>query len=235
MGDNNHWMSTQTTAYCFIAIAKYTNKFTLDKQTDVSVKIDGNFENISGNDFVYLFNLKNTDHSSPLEIINNGQTPVFARVIRSGTPIEGSEESSSRNIKFSVQYIDLNGKKLNVAKLPQGTNFKAIVTITNPGQRGVYNDLALTQIFPSGWEIINTRLDGSNNPNAGAKYMDIRDDRVMHYFDLQPNQKISFTVLLNASYQGRYYLPSITAEAMYDNAIFANIAGKWVEIIGQGK
>ena len=57
----------------------------------------------------------------------------------------------------------------------------------------------------------------------------------MHYFDLKPNQEGSFTVLLNAAYQGRYYLPSASVGAMYDNSIFANTKGGWVEVVAEGK
>lgn len=235
MGDKDRWMSTQTTAYCFISIAKYSDKFKLEEETKVSLNIGGKTSNVSGTDYVNQVNLAEADKAKVVEITNNGEAPVFARIIRSGIPIEGTEESMNRNIKFTVRYVDQNGNSLNVNKLTQGTNFKAIVTVTNPGQKGYYNELALTQIFPSGWEIINTRLDGSDAGNSLAKYVDIRDDRVMHYFDLKPNQEGSFTVLLNAAYQGKYYLPSASVGAMYDNTIFANTKGGWVEVVSEGK
>ncbi len=233
MGDKNNWMSTQTTAYCFISIAKYADKFKLDEATNVTVTIGGNNSSVKGNDFVNQITISNPDKSASINIQNKGESPVFARVIRSGIPIEGSEEAITRNINLKVVYKDGNGNNLNVASLPQGTNFKAEVTISNPGQKGVYSELALTQIFPSGWEIINTRLDGSDTENSIAKYMDIRDDRVMHYFDLKPNQKTTFTVLLNASYKGRYYLPSISVGAMYDNNVFASKTGRWVSVVDE--
>ena len=231
MGNKDKWMSTQTTAYCFISIAKYADKFKLDEATNVSVSIAGNNSTVSGIDFVNQLSISNPDKNGSISIKNNGEAPVFARLIRSGTPIEGTEELINRNIKLDVVYKDQNGNRLDVAKLPQGTNFKAEVSITNPGQKGMYNELALTQIFPSGWEIINTRLDGSDEGNTIATYMDIRDDRVMHYFDLKPNEKTTFTVLLNASYKGKYYLPSISVGAMYDNSVFANKTGRWVTVV----
>jgi len=40
--------------------------------------------------------------------------------------------------------------------------------------------------------------------------------------------------LLNASYLGKYYLPAVSAEAMYDETIFARVAGQWVEVIKPG-
>ena len=111
----------------------------------------------------------------------------------------------------------------------------ARVTISNPGLRGDYENISLTQIFPSGWEIINTRLDDTDQyaNKDQADYKDIRDDRVMTYFDLDASKSRSFTVRLNASYQGRYYLPAVYAEAMYDNTVAANTVGQWVEVVAQ--
>ncbi len=233
MGDKDQWMSTQTTAYNFIAIAKYADNFKLDEATNVSISIADNSSTVNGTDFVNQVRIANVDKAASISITNNGEAPVFARLISSGTPIKGNEESITRNINLKVVYKDSDGNTINVSKLPQGSNFKAEVTISNPGQKGVYNELALTQIFPSGWEIINTRLDGSESTNTEATYMDIRDDRVMHYFDLKPNQAKTFTVLLNASYKGKYYLPSISVGAMYDNSIFASKAGRWVDVVGE--
>ncbi len=233
MGDKNQWMSTQTTAYSFIAIAKYANKFKLDEATNVTVNIAGSSSTVNGTDFINQVSLTKADKVSTINITNNGEAPIFARLISTGTPVEGNEEAITRNIKLKVLYTDMNGNSINVNKLAQGSNFKANITISNPGQKGVYNELALTQIFPSGWEIINTRLDGSETANAEVTYMDIRDDRVMHYFDLNPNQAKTFTVLLNAAYKGNYYLPSISVGAMYDNSIFATKAGRWVDVVGK--
>lgn len=235
MGDKNRWLSTQTTAYCFVAIAKYADKFKLTGAADINLIMDGKSQQLSGSNFVNLTPVAQPDHTANIQLTNNGQAPVFARLVSSGTPIESSEPDISRNIRLNIRYTDQQGNPLNVTTLPQGTNFKATVTIANPGQKGTYNELALTQIFPSGWEIINTRLEGAGNQSAKAKYMDIRDDRVMHYFDLEPGRQVSFTVLLNAAYQGRYYLPAVVVGAMYDNNIFASKAGKWVKVIGEGK
>ncbi|MEQ9167449.1 MAG: alpha-2-macroglobulin family protein, partial [Fulvivirga sp.] len=230
MGNKDKWMSTQTTAYCFIAIAKYAEGFGMDKETNTTVDIAGKSTTIEDKDFINQVVVESPDKKSAIKISNKGDAPVFARVIRTGIPLEGTEETINRNINFSVSYTDMKGNAVDVSSLTQGTNFKATVKVTNPGLKGVYNELALTQIFPSGWEIINTRLDGSAAENTKADYIDIRDDRTMHYFDLKPNEAATFEVLLNAAYQGDYYLPSISIEAMYDNSIFANKPGRWVKV-----
>jgi uncharacterized protein YfaS (alpha-2-macroglobulin family) len=67
-------------------------------------------------------------------------------------------------------------------------------------------------------------------PNSDYVYQDIRDDRVNTYFSMAPLQTVSYKVLLNAAYQGRFYLPGVLAEAMYDNNIQAIEKGFWVEV-----
>ena len=131
-----------------------------------------------------------------------------------------------------MTYLDRNGQSVEPSSLSQGTDFFAEVSVFNPGTRGVYENLALSQVFPSGWEILNERLN--EIPGAATSqnytYQDIRDDRVYTYFDLKPNERKLFKVALNATYAGRFYLPAVGVQAMYDNTINARVPGQWVEV-----
>jgi uncharacterized protein YfaS (alpha-2-macroglobulin family) len=158
------------------------------------------------------------------------------RVVNSGQPKNGDEKAASNNLYVEVKYTNLQGGAINVSRMEQGTDFIAEVSIWNPGLRGRYDELALTQIFPSGWEIINQRMDVSAVVmNADSPdYQDVRDDRVYSYFSLSQNQTRRFRVKLNSTYLGRYYLPAVGCEAMYDNTINARTAGQWVEVVQAG-
>jgi len=97
---------------------------------------------------------------------------------------------------------------------------------------GDYTNLVLTQIFPSGWEIRNERLNfDQSSEGSGARYQDIRDDRVHTYFDLKRNTSKQFKVKVTATYRGRFYLPSQICEAMYSDVINASTLGKWCEVV----
>lgn len=232
LGDSDYWMSTQTTAYCLIAVAEYTKGFPASGNLNASVKIDEQVININQLGYFTQVNLLDADKSMKIEASNKSGAPLYVRLIRQGIPLEGGEKSDAKNLSISVNYYDNDGAQVDIKKMKQGTDFKAIVTVKNPGTKGELKELALTQIFPSGWEILNTRLNDTGAGNQDkAKYKDIRDDRVLTYFDLKAGEQKSFTVLLNASYKGRYYLPSVQAEAMYDNSIYANLEGKWVEVV----
>ena len=51
------------------------------------------------------------------------------------------------------------------------------------------------------------------------------------YFPLAPKEKKSVSIRLNAAYLGTYYLPGISAEAMYDAAKHARSKGQWVKVV----
>ena len=60
--------------------------------------------------------------------------------------------------------------------------------------------------------------------------MDIRDDRVYYYFNINAGQSLTYYVQLNAAYPGKYYWPGVYCEAMYDHTISGGVAGKWVTV-----
>ena len=70
---------------------------------------------------------------------------------------------------------------------------------------------------------------GDCQSNHKLDYQDIRDDRVISFFDLK-DKYIVIEIPLHASYTGRFYLPQIFVEAMYDDDVYAKGKGKWVEV-----
>ena len=109
-------------------------------------------------------------------------------------------------------------------------DFKAEVTVVNPGKKGDLTEIALSHLFPNGWEIHNTRLYGGKRNNK-VDYQDIRDDRVYSYFDLQAGESKTISIQLNAAYLGNFYHPAIQVETMYDHLINATLPGKWVQVV----
>jgi uncharacterized protein YfaS (alpha-2-macroglobulin family) len=238
LGNNEYWFSTQSTAYCLMAISKYAKLNTTTSNISADVKIGT--ESITVSDFgktkFRMIEFKNANASTPVKVTIKGGGNVFARLVRQRIPKAGNETDKFSNLELSVNYKSLTGNSIDVSSLEQGTDFMAEVTIKNPGIRGMYRNLALSQIFASGWEIRNQRLDNITYLKGDVPtYQDIRDDRVYSYFDLGAGSEKTFKVLLNASYNGLYYLPGVSCEAMYDNSVSAHIAGKWVSVRKAGE
>lgn len=237
---SDRWYSTQTTAYTLLAIAKFVGvtggadqkmsyEYELNGQTKKQYsaqsplsQVDLNMKGIAG---------------GKLKIKNTGNKTLFVKLQLEGIPSAGDQTNAENSLSMSVRYLSLDGKEINPASLEQGTDFMAEVQIKHPGIREDYLEMALTQIFPSGWEIRNRRMDEAESGNLAdqPKYQDIRDDRVLSYFDIKRGEKKTFSVILNAAYLGDYYLPTVYCEAMYDNEINARRAGQWVKVVAPGK
>ncbi len=238
---SRYWMSTQSTAFALLAIGKY---FYADKKTDYAAKysyqISGGIRKniISSSPLSQQgINIK-VSETKKINIKNTSDKPIYARLILQGKPAEGDSVDSSSDLKIGITYKLPNGNIISPDKLEQGTDFIAEVTLQNPGTKSYkYEQMELTQIFASGWEIINTRVggDGSFVENSQFDYQDIRDDRVYTYFSLNSGETKIFRVMLNSSYLGKYYLPAVYSQAMYDVSINARKRGGWVEVVKSGK
>ncbi len=229
--NNNDWYSTQTTGMSLLGISKYLQGRSAKNQSiNAKITINGKSKTIRENKSIYSITYP-SDIAQDIVIDPLQQGVLFVSVSQSGIPKEVIQESKSNDLSMNVSYYDLNGNSLNVASLPQNTDFEAIVSVTHPGFRDTYENLALTQIFPSGWEIINKRVfsDDYSMPK-GVDYQDIRDDRVNSYFNLRPSQSVTIRVRLNATYKGNYILPATQCEAMYDHSISANTTGARVVV-----
>lgn len=231
MGSEN-WMSTQETAYGLLSLCRFANLNSNTAEMSFKYQMAGKeMARSSRKKIVILaFSEKEVDVKTKLNFINTGKGNLYVKVINEGIPMIGDQSNAENHLKLSIEYKDLNGHVIDVTKLAQGTDFFAEVSIENNGKRGNLRELALTQIFPSGWEIRNDRFLGEASSDA-VRYKDYRDDRVYCYYNLSQGGKITVKVRLNATFQGRFYLPTIYTEAMYDRTVNARLAGRWVEVV----
>jgi uncharacterized protein YfaS (alpha-2-macroglobulin family) len=195
------WMSTQETAYSLLAMCEYTGVKDNNGEMSFSFAVNGGEANSKASKkSLYQVKYSDKDFARGAKVImkNNGKSTLFAKVIIEGVPLVGDKSAAAKDLKMEVVYKDMKGKQIEPDKIQQGTDFVAEVTITNPGNKGFLKEMALNQIFPSGWEIHNARMDETGGSNA-ARYQDIRDDRVYSYYDLEANTSKKFVLQLNAT------------------------------------
>jgi len=231
---SDDWLSTQSTAFSLVALSDYMEKYKMSGSMDFSYAVDGKAKKVSTTRNIWTETLLDkTAFSASLELKNTGKSTLFARLVAEGIPAEGKEEAYANGLTLAVSYMDHDGHPVNTSALQQGTNFTAVVTVSNSSPRG-YNHLVLTEVFPAGWEILNTRFltgDTVDNRVTGVNYQDIRDDRAYSYIDYLPaGKQVTVRINLCAVYPGRFYLPPVYCEAMYDHLVRANTEGKMVTV-----
>lgn len=244
------WYSTQETAYSLLAVSQMVGARTDQPGFTYSRTLAGKKVDASSKASLERTVLDTMpDSGADLALANTSPGILFATVTMRGTPPPQAEEASSSGLEMQVAYSDVDGNPVDLARVKQGADLAVDITLRNTTRLKVDN-IALTQIVPSGWEIRNDRLSGEddgkgerdarnryemfrNGGSARTDYVDIRDDRVMQYFSLEPGATIRFQIHVNAAYRGRYYLPGIVAEAMYDATRNARSAGRWTEVVAQ--
>ncbi len=234
LGDPGYWLSTQETAMCLRSVAQFASHY---KSGELKFNYAlPNGKTISASTGLPLAQIPVTFEGlkeQKVQLENKSTGVLFTRLITTGTPARGQEEDVSDNLLMNVKYTDTEGNLIDPSELRQGTQFLAVVSVKHPGLRGVYENLALSQVFPSGWEINNLRLEEAEEflKTGSFRYQDIRDDRVFTYFNLSPNEERTFRLLLTATYAGTYYLPAVSCEAMYDRTIYSRKKGQEIAVV----
>lgn len=235
---SGNWYSTQTTAYVLLAIGKFVGEDNASGAMEFEYTLNGKRQKVSVDAPLERLELPfDGARGGTIELKNTGNRNLFISMQLDGIPLENPVADEASDLQMEVRYFSMEGNTIDPAQLEQGTDFLAEVTLRHPGIRAKYEEMALTQMFPSGWEIRNLRLDNmeSSLEQDQPEYQDIRDDRVYSYFGLDKGESKTFVVMLNAAYLGEFFLPAVYCEAMYDSEIHATRAGLWVRVSRQGE
>jgi hypothetical protein len=232
---SNNWYSTHSTAYALLALSKYLGNQKAGEPTKFrfnSKETNGKWVDVQHNEATSFTQFQDFSGRQKVQIKNTGKSTLFFQLVQSGQEEPGKVVASKKGILLNVDFKALNGKKLDPSQIPQGEDFTAEITVKHTGENPYhYQDLGLTQVFPSGWEIINERITDFNNPSGiNYDYLDIKTDRTSYFFSLQEREVKKFTIRLNATFQGRYYFPAANVSDMYNHTINANTDGKWIYV-----
>ena len=228
-----NWFSTQSTAFALMAMGRLAKQ--LSGTLDFTWSWNGKQQPaVKSAKAVFEKEIATSPKSGTVSVKNQGKGALSVDLITRTQLLNDTLPAIADNIRLDVKYTDMAGSPISVEDIRQGTDFMSAVTLSNISGTSDYSNLALTHIIPSGWEIYNERMivpeasssnsNEANTPESSADkytYKDIRDDRVLTYFDLRRGESKTFTVRLQATYAGNFILPAIQCEAMYDAAVQA--------------
>ncbi len=235
------WLSTQSIGYSLITLANIKEENSKEEVSDILL-VDGKEIEYKTTAGKYIYKLKNEDKE--IEITNKNEKPLFSNFYWEGLPVNYQRENEAENISVKRKFYDIHGKELDPKKLESGTSFWMELEVLPSEDAKEYfyvENVALTQILPSGWEIENLRVLNEDYPswikskqgNSYFDYEDIRDDRVMWFFnfDNYRNTSKKFFVKLNTVTKGEFQLPGTKVEAMYNPNYKAYLKGNkvWVD------
>jgi len=152
--------------------------------------------------------------------------------------LEDNIRTEYKGLALERTLFNSTGERITASQIKQGEPFWIVFGARSLAGSRLEN-LALSSILPSGFEISNERLNEYDRPGwlnnmrpplSTADYVDIRDDRINWFFDLRQNETKVFAVQIHPSYSGEFKWPGLVLEAMYNPDYFSRIAGGRVEV-----
>jgi uncharacterized protein YfaS (alpha-2-macroglobulin family) len=224
--------STQERSFIFLALGKSVGKNAVSN-INLDISVDGKtLKTYNGKD-ISLTDTKLNGKKIKLIAKDQGQVYYFWNTDGIKTSGKIKEEDSFMSVRR--EYFDYKSKERIVnGSFYQGQLIVCKITLT--GKERSADNVVITDLIPAGFEIENPRLNASTELNwktnspLDIQYMDIRDDRLLLFTSLENNSSKEFLYMLRVVNQGRYNLPPIAAEAMYDQEFHSYNGAKSVKI-----
>ena len=229
------WHATHATAYTLMALSKYIGSQPVKSPQSFrwkSKETSGKWVAANYDYPLALTQLSEFDGTRSVKISNTGKAKLYLQIIQTGRLAMEPVNATSSGISINVTYTQPDGSPIDPTRIQQGQDFKARITVKHTGENPyAYKDLGLTQVFPSGWEMVNDRAtDFQNQSSSDYQFLDIREDRASYFLDLRQNSSKVFEIRLHANFAGRFFLPATTINHMYDNRIHASSPGSYIEV-----
>ena len=216
--NSNRMYSTQERSFAFLALGKAAS-LNADANVTIDILVAGKSLNkFSGKDLTVTDEKLN---AANVTLKGSGSGEVYYFWSAEGVKLNEKvkEEDSYLRIRRSF-YSYKTGRIIPDFRFYQGELIVCKIELTG-FERNAQN-IVITDLIPAGFEIENPRLNPATEIQWVPKhpmyvqYMDIRDDRLLLFTDLNRNKTKEFYYLLRVVNQGTYQLPVIGAEAMYD-------------------
>ncbi|MDP4222806.1 MAG: MG2 domain-containing protein [Bacteroidota bacterium] len=230
------WYSTQSLSWGLLSYMKFAEMIPVNKagQAKFSITFNNTTTDLTVDPGrLLLTDLKARSGTNNLTAVNNSDKPLYLNLLRKGVPLVSDQTGVDKGLSMKIDYLNTSLNPVGQKNLEQGTDFLMVAKVSNNTFTKVDN-IALTEMVPSGWEIRNTRMFEANYgiKEGTFDYRDFRDDRVNTYFSLDAGETRTFVLVLNAAYKGEFYQPSVWCEAMYTENCYSRVPGSRVSVTG---
>ncbi|MBN1271364.1 MAG: alpha-2-macroglobulin family protein [Candidatus Aminicenantes bacterium] len=214
--------NTTSAAYAVLALDAYIESTGTLENLDITVS-----ETRAENEIVNLVLgqglFPKTDFSAKankISINNPSDHHLFYQLIQSGFDKELPMEAITQNLEVFREYRDESGNIITKTNLGSEIEVRLKVRTLN---KKILRNIALVDLLPGGFEVVLDKTRASNSTWA-VDYMDIREDRVVLYGTAGPDVK-EYSYRIKAVSRGRFKVPPLFGESMYDRTVQAQSLG----------
>ena len=151
-------------------------------------------------------------HASKIKISNNSQYIAYFSIIQEGFDRSSGQPSFNNGIEVLREFIDADGYvRDNV-----GLGEELTVRLRARSFDSYVPSIVIVDLLPGGFEVV---LDSIDRKDTKVEYVDAREDRVLIFTHFKERIKEVYTYKIKAINKGRYKVPPIFAESMYDRQL----------------
>ena len=225
---DGRWATTQENGTALIALGKYARYLSLNEANLKGlVFVDGQKK--------YFFDSQNGFKVSDRALVGKeitievtGTGSMYYTWLVDGVPAIDKVEEKDSGLSVRRVFLTKEGNPVDLNKVRQGDVLIADITVD---PQGMANNLVIEDLLPAGFEVENPRLktseklDGVDEESEAEEHMDIRDDRLVFFTNV--NGITHYKYVVRAVTRGDFILPAVRAELMYSPNIYS--------INGQGR
>jgi hypothetical protein len=216
--NQNKIYSTEDLVWAYMALGKAAKA---NANAKVTVKIS-NGSSVLGTYADKTMTISNsTLNGKTVTFSATGSGQVYYFWNTEGVKVSKPVKEEDANLRIRRTYYDRFGKQIEGNTFNQGDLVVCCITLQGTGKS--VDNVAVTDMVPAGFEIMNPRTTSLNNLNwmknvtqSTPQYLDIRDDRLLYFTNVPAKGAQQFYYMMRAINTGEFQLPAIGAEAMYD-------------------
>ncbi|MCO5114540.1 MAG: alpha-2-macroglobulin family protein [Bdellovibrionaceae bacterium] len=160
-----------------------------------------------------------------LQLKGTAPTPLFYSLTQSGFDAELPTQEVKKRIEISRVVENQSGTPIKQVKM--GDNIYIKVRWRTLKSEGVPH-LVIVDLFPAGFELVSSSVN--QNSASYVDYIDKREDRLVIYG--YANAEMGQTTYeLRATHRGKFNLPAIFGESLYDKSIQYRGVSETIEVL----
>ncbi len=210
---NYYWYSTQDNAFTLLAFGKAARMASASK-IEGTIRVAGKSESYKGGNQ----KIEIDPFGKKVTLVMRGTGRAYYSLVTEGIRTDGKVRIEDKNFQVRREFFNRNGGAVNLNSIKQ--NDLIIIKLTLNSSVNNIENVAISDLLPAGFEIENPRMTDNTHyqfiTNATTpEYMDIRDNRINFYLNLNSRQAI-FYYMVRAVTPGTFSYAPVIAEAMYD-------------------
>jgi uncharacterized protein YfaS (alpha-2-macroglobulin family) len=212
---NSAELNTILSGYTSLALGAYaqTNQPSTNAAFSISeIFTDSKEKALTANDNSYL-NLPIDENVAKIIFKNPGRQQFFYQLTEAGFDKDLAAKVQQKGIEIYREYRDQTRNVITSTTL--GTEIEVHIQVRSLDSPYLSN-IAIVDLLPGGFEVVRDSINSEN-----LDYADIREDRVLFFTSLDTSAK-EIVYRIKAINTGKYTVPPIQAESMYNPKVHAN-------------